>query len=173
MLDCLYQVVKNFQTLFVGVLGFSSVIFTLLMNSRLSWKQHERNIKHDREVLRTALRAELELNRRSFSENAASAEVDHEVSDAFFRAETQTKIYQHFIGKLGLLTTEEVSAVIEAYSLIDEIPARLGLLSGEHDSSYNKPGYIYIKAPESKKASGIYKSFLPSIETALKKLGDY
>ena len=169
MFDYLYQFVKDFQTLIVGVLGFAGIIFTLRMNSRLLREQHERSIKHDREVLKIALCAELELIRRKFSDNATS---NAEESDAFFPVETHTNIYKNFIAKLGLLSAEEVSAVIEAYTLIEEVPTRLRLLSSGHDSSFDKPGYIFIKAPHSKTATGIYKSFLPSIKTAIKKLGD-
>jgi hypothetical protein len=121
--------------------------------------------------LKTALRAELELIRKSFSDKTVSPECDNEDSDAFFPDETYTKVYQNFIGKLGLLSAEEVSAVIEAYTLVDEVPTRLRLLSSGHDPSYDKPGYIFIKAPHGKTASGIYGSFLPSIEKALQKLG--
>jgi hypothetical protein len=39
MLDCLYQLAKDFQTLLVGVIGFSGVIITLQKNSRLSREQ--------------------------------------------------------------------------------------------------------------------------------------
>jgi hypothetical protein len=166
--DCLYQLVKDFQTLIVGVLGFAGVIYTLQMNSRLSREQYERSVKHDRVVLKTALRAELELIRKTFSDKATP---DLEESDAFFPAETHTNIYKNFVAKLGLLSAEEVS-VIEAYTLIEEVPTRLRLLSSGHDSSYDKPGYIFIKAPHSKTAAGIYKNFLPSIKTALQKLGD-
>ncbi len=171
MLDYLYQIVENFQTLIVGVLGFCGVIYTLRMNARLAREQHERSIKHDREVLKTALRAELELIRKSFSDKAELPEDDSEENDVFFPAETHTKVYQNFIGKLGLLSAEEVSAIIEAYTLIDEVPTRLRLISLGNDPSYDRPGYIFIKAPHSKTATGIYKNFLPSIETALQKLG--
>lgn len=170
MFDCLYQLMKDFQTLFVGVIGFSGVIVTLRMNSRLSREQHERSIKHDREVLKTALCAELEINRKSFSDKALSTEEEQEESDAFYPIEMNTRVYQKLIENLGLLSTDEVSAVINAYTLIDETPTRLSLLSSGHDPSYDKPGYIFIQASHSKTAAGIYKSFLPSIDTALEKL---
>ena len=170
MLDCLYQLAKDFQTLLVGVIGFSGVIITLQKNSRLSREQHERGIKHDREVLKTALCAELKLNLKSFSDKAIALEKGQEESDAFYPTEVNTKIYQRFIEKLGLLSTEEVAAVINAYALIEEAPMRLRLLSSGHDSSYDKTGYIFIKASENKTALGVYKSFLPSIQNALEKL---
>ena len=170
MFDCLYQLMKDFQTLFVGVIGFVGVIITLRINSRILREQHERSIRHDREVLKTALCAELKLNRKSFSDKALSSEEGQEESDAFYPIEMNTRIYQNFIDKLGLLSTEEVSAVVNAYTLIEEAPMRLGLLSSGYDESYNKPGYIFIKAEHSKTAAGVYKSFLPAIDTALEKL---
>ena len=172
MAECLYQLVKDFQPLIVGVFGFSGVIYTLQANARLSQKQHERSVKHDRDVLKTALRAELELVRRTFADKATSSEDNHEESDAFYPSETHTEVYQNFLGKLGLLSAEEVSIVIEAYTLIDEAPMRLRLLSSVDDPSYDKPGYIFIKASHSRTAAGIYKSFLPPIEAAIEKLGN-
>lgn len=171
MLDSFYQHAKDFQALIVGTLGFWGVIYTLRTNSRLSRDQHERSVKHEREVLKTALRAELELIRKSFLNNSISLESDRKNIDAFFPDKSHTKIYQNFIGKLGLLSVEEVSSIIEAYTLADEVPTRLRLLSSGHDPSYDKPGYIFIKAAYSEAATGIYKSFLPSIEKALQKLG--
>lgn len=171
MFDLLYQFVKDFQSIIVGLIGFSGVIYTLRMNAQLSRKQHERTVKQEREVLRTALRAELELIRKSFSNNASSIEEDEE-SDAFYPSESHTIIYQNFVGKLGLLSPKEVSAVIEAYTLTHEAPTRLRLLSSEHEPSYDKPGYIFIKSNHCKTASGVYKSFLPAIEEAIQKLGD-
>ncbi len=167
MVDCLYQFAKDFQTLIVGVLGFSGVIFTLRVNSRLSRDQHERNITHEREVLKAALRAELELIHHAFTDKSISLEGDHENIGAFFPEETHTKIYNKCIEKLGLLSPEQVSAVIEAYTVIDEVPTRLRLLTSEHDSFLNNPGYIFIERKYDETATGIYKAFLPTIEKAL------
>lgn len=172
MLNCLYEVAKDFQTIIVGVIGFSGVILTLRTNSRLSREHHERSVNHEREVLKKALSGELEIIRRCFSDAATSFEDDNMECGAFFPEKTHTKVYQNFVGKLGLLSVEEVSAVIKAYTLIDEAPIRLRLLTTKHDSSFDKPGYIYLESPHSKNAVGIYKSFLPSIEAALQKLGD-
>ena len=168
MHDYIYQFAKDFQTLIVGGVGFFGVIYTLRTNSRLSKEQHERNVKHEREVLKTALRAELELIRSVFAENSISRDED---SDAFYPEKSYTEVYQNFVGKLGLLSAEEVSAVIEAYVLVNEAPIRLRLLSSGHDPSYDKPGYIFIKAPYVKLASCVYENFLPAIEKVLQKLG--
>lgn len=170
MWDCVYQIVKDFQTIIVGLLGFSGVIFTLRMNAKLLQKQHERSVKHDREVLRTALRAELKLSRKAFFENVLSSEKNVKEKDGFYISEPYTNIYQNFIGKLGLLSAKEVFSVVEVYALINEVPTRLRLLSFENDLSLDIPGYIFIEAKHSKTVSEMYKNFLSSIDAALKKL---
>lgn len=169
-LDFLHKMAKEFQTLIVGVIGFSGVIYTLHVNSQLSREQHERNITHEREIMRTALRAELKLIRNAFEDNSKESQENGEESDAFFPEKTYLDAYHEFIGKLGLLSLEQASAVIQAYTLAEEAPNRLRLLSAEHDQSFDKPGYIFIKAAHSKTAIGIYKAFLPAIEDALRKL---
>ncbi len=170
MLDCIYQIAKDFQTLIVGVLGFTGVIYTLRDNSRLSREQHERNITHEREIMKTALRAELQLIQKAFTDNSKESHDNSEECDAFFPEKSYVDAYQAFVGKLGLLSLEQASAVIEAYTLAEEVPIRLRLLSSGHDQSFEKPGYIFIKAAHCKIAVGIYKALLPAIEEALHKL---
>ena len=170
MLDCLYQLAKDFQTLIVGVLGFSGVIYTMRVNSRLSREQHERNITHEREIMKKALRAELQLIQKVFTDNSKESPDNSEESDTFFPEKTYIDVYQAFVGKLGLLSLEQASAVIKAYTLTEEAPTRLRLLSTGHDQSFDKPGYIFIKAAHCKTAVGMYKSFLPAIEEAIRKL---
>ena len=169
MLNCFLQLIKDFQPFVVGALGFSGVMYTLRRNSRLSLEQHERNVKHEREVLRTALRAELELTQNTFSRNSSIQDESLAVNSAYYPIETYTKVYDQYIGKLGLLTTEEISAVIKAYTIILETPMPLSFLS-DHQSSYDKRGYIFIEAKNRNTAAAMYKSFLPSIEIALEKL---
>ena len=59
MLDNLLQFFKCYQTFIVGVLGFSGVIFTIFMNSKMSRDQHSRQIKHEQETVRTVEEVEV------------------------------------------------------------------------------------------------------------------
>jgi len=170
MFDCWYQFLKDFQTLVVGALGFLGVIYTLRVNSRLSREQHERKIEHEHEVLRTALSAELALIQKSFIQNSNTMDDEHGVSDAFFPERVSTEVYQANLNKLGLLTAEQVSAVIKAYALAEEVPTRLRLLSSGHDNSYNKPGYIFIQQENYENAVNLYKALHPEIQKALNML---
>ncbi|MDD2738674.1 MAG: hypothetical protein PHR94_07045 [Methylomonas lenta] len=172
MLHCLYQLIKDFQSLIVGIVGFSGVIITLFMNARLLRLQHQRNVDHERNTLKIALISELTLNQRVFSDKSEVSENNQEEIGAYYPIEAHTKIYQNFLGKLGLLSEEEAEVVVNAYTLIQELPIRLTFLSSPHDQSFEKQNYIFISSQFSSAAAGIYKSFLPSIETALNKLRD-
>lgn len=176
MPEYLYQLATDFQTFIVGLIGFSGVIFTLYTNARLSRKQHERNISHEKETLKAALHAELGLARRTFSrigtpidERNERDKID-EGSGAFFPEYYSQSVYQSLISKIGLLPLPAISQVIDAYSLIGELPTRLRLLSSDHDESFERPGYIYIPAEYVDTATSIYRNFLPRIEQALEAL---
>jgi hypothetical protein len=176
MPECLYQLAKDFQTIIVGLIGFSGVIFTLYTNARLSRKQHERNISHEKETLRAALHAELELARRAFSRIGTPINERNETdrveedSGAFFPERYSQSVYQSLISKIGLLPLSAIPKVIDAHSLIDELPTRLRLLSTDNHESFERPGYIYISARYVDTATSIYRNFLPRIEHALEAL---
>jgi hypothetical protein len=169
VLSCLYQFIQSYQTLTVGAIGFTGVIITLITNAKISRNQHERSITHERASLRTALLAELELARKSFSDSSTPRDINHEEA-AFFPDSHPQLVYRSLIAKIGLLSPAEISSVIEAYTLINELPTRLRLLSFGHDPSFNIPGYIYISEKHTQTAVGTYRSFLPKIEQALEAL---
>jgi len=161
---------EKYQTFIVGILGFGGVIFTIYMNARLSRVQHERQVAHDREALRTAISSELGLIRKILSGRCEQVDGNDEVSSAFYPEHISTEVYDHIMGNIGLLSQREIEAVIEAYALVNDLPIRLQLLSTDHDSSFDRPGYIYIDAKHAKTAIGIHKSFLPKIEQAIQTL---
>jgi len=169
MLDCIYTFVKDFQTLIVGVIGFTGVILTIKKNAAIANEQQAQNINHERATLRNALISELELIRDTFIKNSEVPEGD-EQEDAFYPMESHTKVYQSFINKLGLLTNKEASSVITAYTLVDELPIRLNLLSPYEDRSFGRYGYIYIEAQYAEAARGIYASFATKLEDAINHL---
>jgi len=158
---------EKYQTFIVGILGFGGVIFTIYMNARLSRVQHERQVSHDREALRTAISSELELIKDIFSGRCEQVDEDDENRSAFYPEQISTEVYIHFISKIGLLSQREIEAIIEAYALVNDLPLRLQLLSTDHDPSFDSKGHIYIDAKHAKTAIDIHKSFLPKIERAI------
>ena len=167
MLDNLLQFFKCYQAFIVGVLGFSGVIFTIFMNSKISRDQHSRQIKHEQETVRTAIYSELEVIRKIFQDRCKMDEETGGIESAFFPEEISNLVYVNFINKIGLLSNKEIESVIEAYALISDLPLRLKLLSVGHDSSFDRPGHIFISSEYSKTAIEMHKSFLPKIESAL------
>ncbi|TLS75295.1 hypothetical protein FE236_09380 [Mariprofundus erugo] len=161
------QLVKDFQTLIVGALGFTGVALTLLVNAKSSRKATARQIEHETHALRTALIAELDLIRTSFQGRGAPSISGEQPTGAFFPVHTPQPVFENLIGQVGLLSEKEVSAVIRAYTLINEASQRLQILSFGHDPSFDRPGYIYIRAEHEKTASSIFENFLPAIEEAL------
>ena len=170
MLDSFLFYLKCYQTFIVGFLGFSGVIITIYMNSKVSRDQHNRLIKHERNSVRTALYSELEVIRKTFEDRCKMDEETGGLGAAFFPEEISNLVYVNFINKIGLLSTSEIEEVIVAYSLISDLPIRLKLLSVGHDSSFDRPGHIFISAEHANTAIGIHKSFLPKIESALSML---
>jgi hypothetical protein len=163
---------EKYQTFIVGILGFGGVMFTIYMNARLSRVQHNLQINHEREALRTAIYSELELIRKMFEGRCDMAQEKGGLQSAFYPEHISNQVYLQFINRIGLLSASEIEAVMEAYALVSDLPIRLQLLSTDHDPSFDRPGYIYIDSEYAETAIGIHKSFLPKIELAIKKLKD-
>ncbi len=170
MPNCLYDVAKDFQTLMVGFLGFSGVIITLYINAYLSRKQHEHNIDHEKKVLRAALSAELNSIKEIFTKlgNVGEDRASLFSNNGYPFPDNYSQIvYQSLIAKIGILSPSEISAVTKAYSLTNELPVSLSLLS---EIGYTRLGYLFISSLNIDKATKIYKDFLPEIENALLEL---
>ena len=162
---------QKYQTFVVGILGFGGVMLTIFMNARLSRQQYDRQINHEREALRTALHSELEFIRKIFEGRCKVNQEKEGLQSAFFLPENiSTQVYSQLINKIGLLSPREIEAVMEAYALVSDLPVRLKLLSTSHDSSFDKPGYIFVASEHAKTAIEMHKSFLPKIELAIKAL---
>jgi hypothetical protein len=54
-----YPTLKGYTGIFAGALAFIGVIFALCGNALLQWWDRESNKNHEREVIRSALAAEL------------------------------------------------------------------------------------------------------------------
>ena len=170
MCDSFLICFDKYQTFIVGILGFGGVIFTIYMNARLSRVQHDRQIEHDKKALRTAICSELTLIKNIFCHRCEQADKDDEPSSVFYPVHISTEVYAQFINKIGLLSQYEIETVMEAYALVNDLPIRLQLLTTDHDSSFDRPGYIFIDAKYAEAAIGVHKSFLPKIEKAIKTL---
>ncbi len=167
---CLYLIFKDFQSLIVGIIGFSGVMLTLYINARIGRTNIKNGIEHERNMLKNALSSELDFSLTLFQKMVTPSNMAGQKVNAFYPEETPQLVYKAFISKLGLLSSEQAAAVITAYALINELPMRLMLFSDSASSENSKKGYIYISENHEKNALNSYKMCIPSIEHALESL---
>jgi hypothetical protein len=106
-----------------------------LVNGRLARRQHVQQVKHEREVLRTTLRAELGVLRDTFVhriEVIAAAQQDGSTG-VLIPIDTMTDAYPLLLDRVGLLSVEEARAVMVAYLLVRQMPARIRLLQPKNE----------------------------------------
>jgi len=125
--------IQTYQTLIVGILGFLGVIVTLAFNAWLARKAEQRKIDHETGILRTALIEEMKVQCDALlhaSEGSAKAKEPSnlERQDALTPLQRWTDIFDSSIDKLGLLTSDEVAAVLDAYLPLKELTSKIRLL---------------------------------------------
>jgi hypothetical protein len=171
--------IHEYQTLVVGVLATAGVMVTLWWNARLARDQHSRNanlardqrlaqIAHERDVLRTAMRAELENLRDMFTDRIATiSKALPEDTGILLPVNTFTDVYVHSIDRLGLLSDLELRTVLKAYHLAREVPDRLRLIQGSRDSQRDSPGYVYVRNEWFEATKKLHENFLGDIGKAI------
>jgi hypothetical protein len=164
-MDLVY-LLEKYQTLVVGLVGFTGVIATLYANSRLDRMQHEREILHEERALRQALISELRIL-QGILEDRSQTKSEGQYSDCMFPAHIPDTVYRTFLPRIGILSSEEVPAVMGAYVLIAELPQRLWLLSPAANVDRGSQEYIYIEKKYLATAVGIHKAFLKEVSKAI------
>jgi Flp pilus assembly protein TadB len=128
----MYEFVKTFQTVIVGVVGFVGVILTMLWNAHLQREQEKRRERREARALRTALIEELKQQREALKDTAdslteAQASQD-ETQGSNIPLERFDAVFRRSLERLGLLERREVSAVFEAYLPLPRLTWRLRIL---------------------------------------------
>src|ERR1700737_2761468 len=133
---------KEYQTLIVGALGFTGVILTLITNARLIRRQHTRQVDHERTALKAALSTELSIIRDTFVDRIKMIAEAPETQGMLVPLDTMTAVYREVIAKLGLLSRGQVNLVMRAYILVRQMPDRLRFFQApEGDHTANEIGY--------------------------------
>ena len=166
MVEQILCVFKTFQTLIVGTIGFVGVVYTIYKNGQIARKQTEALRSHARDALRTAIYCELETIKDMFEIRVKDLRADPS-SFIILPESVPINVYTSLRSKIGLLTTEEITPIIKAYLLIEELPLRLKVLSAQSDQGALYEGYIYIGSEHVKNAEKIHENFLKCINEAL------
>ena len=163
-------VLQSYQTLFVGLLGFTGVILTMLANAKLQRSQHERKFLHEANALRIALKSELSANKKAYELRIQQLNDPKGHSDALFPNKSIDKIFNELIPNIGLLTEFEIEQIINAYALIEELPYGLRILVGTDNVGGFNNEFIRVQGDRLKVALKMHESALPEITKAISEI---
>lgn len=167
-MDNFICIFEKYQTFFTGLLGFSGVIITMIINARHQVAMHDRKLNHDAQTLRVALRAELDSNKKSFENRIQQLDEPTDFGRTLMPNNPTNQIYSSRISELGLLSQEETEKIIKAYLLISDLPYRIRILVGTDNVIGINNEIIQLAEKEKSIVSDMHKSFLPDIERAIK-----
>ena len=159
--------VKEYQTLIVGALGFTGV--TLITNARLYRQQHTRQVDHERTALKAALSTELSIIRDTFVDRIKMIAAAPESDGMLVPLDTMTDVYRELVAKLGLLSRDQVNLVMRAYILVRQMPDRLRLFEAPEETQ-PVTGYLRIQGKHVGHVRQMHENFLQDIEAAISAL---
>jgi hypothetical protein len=175
---------KSYQTLVVGLLGFLGVMATLAFNAWLARKSERRKIEHEANVLRRALVEEMKVQRDSLINAAEGAKRGADENAAGARNDVLTPllrfadIFEKSIDKLGLLTSDEVGAVLDAYLSIKELTPKIRIMEQRIPPDHRRveygdvpQGYALVAHHDLKVLGELHSVYVPPFEKAIRELG--
>lgn len=133
------DIFERFQTFFVGILGFTGVVFAIFINARIVRKDYKHRIMNERTTLRTALTAELRSLSNAYNNRIQELRNLPDDQMEIIPENVSNQVYKQLMDRVGLLTDKETEALIEAYLLAAELPVRLSLISNNLSKS---PQYL-------------------------------
>lgn len=126
-----YPEIAKYAAIIAGMIAFVGVIFALCGNALLQWLDRWARRRHDRQVVRAALVAELKFLVASYENRE---ELMAKASDYFdVPTHTATEVYEKLLDKIGLLTVYQANKVLHAYLAAKHLP--MNLLRNEKDNA--------------------------------------
>ncbi|MFN3574953.1 MAG: hypothetical protein ACK4TR_15620 [Phenylobacterium sp.] len=162
---------ERYQTLLGAILGFGGIIVTLLENAKLARRQGAMVRAQETEGLRAALKGELAVLADTFSnalETIKRARTD-KTRELLVPTVNTTAIFDASTSKLGLLTIDQTSAVVRTYSLVKELPIRIGVLRQMLDSDSGRT-YAAVGSPLFGALERLYAMALQEVQVAAQAL---
>jgi hypothetical protein len=162
------DIFESYQTFFTGLLGFTGVIITMVVNARHQSNLRLEERRNEINALRVVLWAELDANRLAFENRIQQLEEPSDFSYALVPNQPIDQLYQKNNGHLGLLTEEEIRKVVKAYLLLSDLFYRLRILVGTDNLIGINSEIIRLDKSQREIAIDMHKSFLPDIVAAIK-----
>lgn len=165
------SLLKTFQTLVVGGVGFTGVIATLFWNAWFDRRKQERQRRHERNALRTALKTELLLNKQIYEQRLEQLQQGtHGRRYVLIPNKVYDEVYRMMLGTVGIIAEEEVKRILTAYGLMGELPYRLRRLAGIGDSGHINDEFTPIQEGQLAEACAIHEAFLSEIGMAIQSI---
>lgn len=163
MNSTIFELLQKFQTALVGVIGFTGVIVTLVVNSWIARRQVQDQRWHDRQALERALLAELEAHRETITNNIADIEKRAgEEYEGMYHPRLLLPIFDASIPRLGLIDGTGLPAVLHGFQVIKGFNRRLSFIAEPH-------GDTDFLVPENrvKTLARMLTTALPAVEKAI------
>lgn len=161
------ELLEKFQTSLVGALGFTGVIITMIVNAKVQRNLQTAQREHEVRSLRTALLVELKANVQMYETRIRDLSEAEGTHHALLPNKVTNSIYQSSISKVGLLSANEVEAVLRAYMLLEEMPYRLRILAGTNSVGGYKDEFMRIDADRQGDAKRTHEALLPPLQEAV------
>jgi len=164
------QWLDDHQTLIVGALGFIGVIITLIVNAFLERRQRGRERAARSDALRLALSEELRLFEDVIKDRLDMiAEAERGLSGGLLVPLTHTTdIFESSIGDLGLLRSDQVAAVLRAYS-ISANAGKVSLLGRVHDPR-GEPPLVHVGSEHFRAMKVVHEQIRKEVSAARRAL---
>lgn len=128
----LLELVKSFQTMIVGAVGFLGVIWTMRANARIARAEHQRQLETKRATLRRILAAEFRNYSHALRGNLKASTPEGEL----FSVGRVTRIFSESLATdLGLLELDEIDIVVNALISMEGLNHFLENHSLEHSET--------------------------------------
>jgi hypothetical protein len=173
LMENLLCYLKTYQILVSVIAGFTGIALTMLANAYLQRAQHKRAFQHEKQTLRSALRAELNANKQAYEHRVEQFNQPSGDNHALMQNRIQDNVYKTLLAKIGILESGEITAIIEAYQLIFEIPYRIRILAGLDAVGGFDNEYIRLKPEHIDIVKKIHESLLPTIAAAIESIDQH
>lgn len=164
---------QTYQTIIVGLIGFTGVIITMIANAKIQRNQIDRKIEHEKNSLRVALKSELVINKQIYELRIEQLINVSQGRNSLIPNKIFDGVYQKLLSQIGLLTEEEVKKVIQAQLLMAELPYKLRILVGTGNVQGVDNEFIRLNEEQAAYAAKMHKEFLVVIIQAIESIDEH
>jgi len=157
------DLLQKFQTAIVGVIGFTGVILTLIVNAAVARRQVRDNRTHERQVVARALLAELKSHREALARNVGEAKEDESPLVGMITPILQVPVFDANLSRIGVLPVGSIEPVLNAFLCLKEYNPTIALLS--HPMA--DPGHRAVDGKDANKVVTITESMLPPLDDGI------